>query len=119
MDDLENRERRNNLVFYGLAEHITKETAAQSEELIISQCNAKLEVSSLTIERAHRLGKFCEGKNRPIIVRFNSFKDRQAVLGKAFTLRGSNVAISEDFSRTVRDSERNYGRMINKTAKEA
>lgn len=106
MDDLESRERRNNLLFYGLSDSNANETAAQSEELIISQCTAKLELSSLAVECVHRLGKFCKEKNWPIIVRFNSFKSRQAVLAKAFKLKGLNVAISEDFSRTVRDKRK-------------
>lgn len=60
----------------------------------------------MEIERAHRLGKFEAGKDRPVIVKFASFKVRQSVLSSAHRLKNTSYSISEDFSRGVREKRK-------------
>lgn len=102
-DDLENRSRRNNLLFYGL-DDTAGETWAESEERILTFCSEKLSVdaSVTSIERAHRLGRFSQQNNRPIIVKYVSFKEKQRVLAAARKLKGTDYSISEDYSEKVR-----------------
>lgn len=102
-DDLDNRSRRNNLIFFGIEDN-QNETWAESESKILSFCSEKLQVpiASEAIERAHRLGRYTEAKNRPLIVKFLSFKDKQRVLTVTARLKGSQFAISEDYSNKVR-----------------
>lgn len=79
-DDAENRQRRSNLLFFGIKDNEQKEWAA-SEEKVIAFCSEKLEITTTSsqFERVHRLGKFTEGKNRPIIAKLPFYKDKQHI----------------------------------------
>lgn len=50
----------------------------------------------------HRLGKYAEGKNRPIIAKLTFFKDKQNILSSARKLKGTQQSIGEDFSPATR-----------------
>lgn len=106
-EDAENRMRRSNLIFYGIPD-ADKESWAESQDAIIDTCRSLLEheVDQNQIERAHRLGPFVRNRNRPIIVKFHVFKQKEAILRKAFKLKGKDVSIGEDFSPAVRDARR-------------
>ncbi|XP_037554789.1 uncharacterized protein LOC119431375 [Dermacentor silvarum] len=103
-DELENRSRRNNLLFFGIDDENEKETWDESERKVISVCSDKLgiTVQQSTIERAHRMGKHNNDKPRPIIVKFGLFKDKQRLLSAASKLKGSRISLSEDYSQQVR-----------------
>ncbi|XP_075742055.1 uncharacterized protein LOC142794753 [Rhipicephalus microplus] len=108
LDDAENRSRRNNLLFYGLADDKPSETYAQSEERITGFCrdHLKITVESKDVERAHRLGRHSQGRCRPIIVQFTSFKTKEAVLAKGPQLKHTDFSIGEDFSHRVRSARK-------------
>lgn len=103
-DDLENRSRRNNLIFFGIDDPIdSKETWNDCAKKIIHVVQNEMKLEHITendIERAHRLGNR-RGK-RPIIVKFHNFQAKNEVLGCRASLKGSNIFINEDFSRKVR-----------------
>ncbi|XP_077534579.1 uncharacterized protein LOC144146509 [Haemaphysalis longicornis] len=101
-EDLDSRSRKNNLIVYGLADTVN-ETWAQSEARVIAFCSEKLNVaiSAAAIERAHRLGRYTAEKARPIVMRFLSFKDKERVLAVAAKLKGTEFALSEDYSSKV------------------
>lgn len=101
-DDLENRLRRNNLLFFGLADK-PSETWHESELAVLKLVSESLQVplESSLIDRAHRIGKFQNGKQRPIIVCFNQFKVKEAILYSAPKLKGQKVSISEDYSQKI------------------
>lgn len=107
MDDSEDRQRRCNLVFYGF-EDARDETWAQSEKRVMGLClaNREISVQPRDIERAHRIGRFQPSKNRPIIVRFCHFKDRELVLSNAKKLKDTNYSISEDVSPNTRKARK-------------
>lgn len=106
-DDMENRSRRNNLIFFGFQD-AAGENWQDSETKVIAFCEEKLKVaiSADAVERAHRLGRFMATKNRPIIFRFLSFKEKQRVLSATSRLKGTSFAISEDYSNKVRQERR-------------
>ncbi|XP_049268671.1 uncharacterized protein LOC119383916 [Rhipicephalus sanguineus] len=108
IDDSEDRSRRNNLVFFGIMD-AERETWAQSERLVIDVCQTNLGVTmqSRDIERAHRLGRFRQNKNRPIIVRLSNFKDKEEILSCARKLKDSGISISEDYSPNTRIARKN------------
>lgn len=107
LDEGEDRSRRDNLLFYGLSD-VSDENAHQSEEKIIAMARDKLDVhlSSGDIARAHRIGKYVAGKNRPLIAKFCSSKSKVILLSKKSTLRGSGLGISEDFSASTRHARK-------------
>ncbi|XP_075544229.1 uncharacterized protein LOC142578662 [Dermacentor variabilis] len=108
LDDMENRSRRNNLLFYGIADETPSETNAQSEELITAFCRDHFNVAieSKEIERAHRLGRHLQDRCRPIIVKFTSFKTKETVLANGSKLKNTHFSIGEDFSPLVRNARK-------------
>lgn len=107
IDDSDDRARRSNLLFFGVADN-TNETWAQSESSVINLCSTNLQIDVVPrdIERAHRLGKFVAGKNRPIIVKFSHFKVKDAILSSAKFLKGTDFSISEDYSPNTRSARK-------------
>ena len=58
------------------------------------------------IVRAHRLGKYRSGVNRPIIVKYREYSEKMKILHNRKNLKGKKMGISEDFSAaTVKDRE--------------
>lgn len=103
VDYLENQSRRNNLVLYGCPED-EHENWYISEKIVIDTLSQYLAVdlADWEIERAHRVGTR-PGK-RPIVFKLLNFKTKTAILKNSRRLRGTNMAISEDFSDAVKRS---------------
>ncbi|XP_070389694.1 uncharacterized protein [Dermacentor albipictus] len=105
LNEFEDRSRRENLIFHGVADSAA-ETWAQSEEKICSVLNSALGMnlnkSDDRISRAHRLGRFIPNKSRPIIVRFLSSKLRETILSSKSKLKTTGVSVSEDFCKATR-----------------
>ena len=107
--DLEDRQRRNNLVFFKVPESDKDEHGnykrEDCEKLIIDELlrcgiisNQEIEDSQYLMDRAHRLGRKDDSKPypRPIIVRMTMFKDKQHILKNAYKLATSNMNVSEE-----------------------
>lgn len=108
MDDTEDRSRRNNLIFYNIPDPNPKETFAESEEILIRHCkeHLKLNVDPTHIDRAHRLGRHTDGRNRPLIVKLNQFKTKESLLSNGPKFKGSNFSVGEDFSQPTRTARK-------------
>ena len=110
IDDLEQYSRRNCLLFLGIEERDDEDMDA----LVLDVCNSELEieVSLEDIEWSRRLGagKHQQGecsnnaeasqrrrqRHRPIIVKLNFYRKRQAVLATKKKLKGNRKAILEN-----------------------
>lgn len=96
IDDNEQYNRLNNLRVYGI-----KETGEENvENLIIELFKNKLNVniSGMDIERVHRLGPLSQGKSRPIIIKFVSFKVRAEIYGQKKLLKKTGFVVREDLT---------------------
>lgn len=99
-DSIEQYTRRNNLRFLAIPENDSENTDDIIIELVKNKFGISLNVTD--IERSHRLGKMREGANtkpRPIIVKFLSYRVREAIFTKKRVLKGSRISISEDLTR--------------------
>ena len=107
MEDIENRSRRNNLIFHGIAPVKENETWDDCESLLKNNISEKmgLDGQNISIDRAHRL-KSSSGRPAPIIARFTTFKDKERVMKERRKLKGSDVFINEDFSLNVRETRK-------------
>jgi hypothetical protein len=94
---LEDRQRRNNLRFEGVAEN-ESESWDDSEMKIINILENNLNVNGAKIERAHRTGKLNTGKPRTIVIKLLDYKDKIKILKNANKLKGSGIFINEDYS---------------------
>ncbi|XP_070557445.1 uncharacterized protein [Ptychodera flava] len=104
-DDLENRERRNNLVFYGIEQDCPNESWDSSEDKVKRLLRDKLGIKDdIEFERVHRVVNAPPIRGeKPIIAKFTKFKDRSKVLTNANKLKDTNISIGEDFSRRMRN----------------
>jgi hypothetical protein len=103
VDRLEGYSRRSNLVFHNVEEE-EEEDWSRTENIISDILKHRLEMANqeITIERAHRMGR--KGvKPRPIIVKFNKYKDKIKILDQSKKLKGSRIGISEDYTERVRE----------------
>ena len=116
--DLEDRSRRDNLVFFNFPE-CSEETSEHCEKYIqdlISNLSILPEDEVLYIDRAHRLGRKtpeCENKPRPIIAKFSYHKQKAEIIKNGFKFRNTAINVSEDYSReTLQEHKllRNHGK---------
>lgn len=108
--DLEARSRRNNLIFHGLADVINE----NSKDLILEFLENELDVdvSSIPIDRAHRMGHPVIVRHgprvtrRPLIVAFRNYPDTDLILERASALRGTNFRIDRDLPMEIRNARK-------------
>ena len=93
--DLEDRSRRDNLRIDGIAE-VENETWEQTEEILQNLFKEKLQLESISVERAHRVGDKENNNKRTIVVKLASFKDRLKIISETRKLKGTNISINED-----------------------
>jgi hypothetical protein len=96
--DLEERSRRNNLIFGGIPESKDENCFQVISDFL--QTNLQVEPCP-PMSRAHRLGRFKPGTTRPIIVYFLDTRDTEFVLSRANMLRGTNFNINRDFPKEI------------------
>ena len=123
--DLEDRQRRNNLVFFKIPES-TRGERENCEKLVVDELmrcgiisEEERDDSQYLMDRAHRLGKRDDRKPhpRPIIVRMTMFKDKQHILKNGYKLSGSHMNVSEDYSKATLELHSDLVKAA-KTAKE-
>ena len=108
----ENYSRRKNIVMRGISEKDNETNINCEDEARKFMCEKlnlnKDTVAAMDIVRCHRMGGL-DGKRRggrheqkrPLIVRFNNFKDKSVVWEKRFELAGSEYSLSENYSRAT------------------
>ncbi|CAH1777006.1 unnamed protein product [Owenia fusiformis] len=70
---------------------------------------SKDEVQNIRFERVHRIPLGPKEKyrfTRTMTVKFNWYQDRETVWGKRFSLKGSNIYVTESFPKEVEDNRR-------------
>ena len=93
LEDLQCRNMRENLLFFGLAERRDR-SAEDCIDLIDQFCGNELLLNYSAIpyiDRAHRVGRYASGKIRPIVVKFNDFKVREAVRTRSHYLHNTSL----------------------------
>ncbi|XP_077497108.1 uncharacterized protein LOC144107795 [Amblyomma americanum] len=106
IDDLENRSRRSNVLFYGIDDPEKSETWEESERLVNVFCKEKLGLTVESVSRAHRVGRFSSEKKRPIIAKFFNEREVDTVMSRGYKLKNTNLSISRDYSEAVREKRR-------------
>ena len=109
---IENQNRRNNIKLIGVPESDTGvESWDESEEIVKSKVKEALKIEdNLVIERAHcvgqrkqfytrRDGTVVPAKPRPIVAKFQSWKQKEAVIKEPRKLKPQDVKFVEDFSQ--------------------
>uniref|UniRef100_A0A6M2D8T2 Putative tick transposon ovary overexpressed n=1 Tax=Rhipicephalus microplus TaxID=6941 RepID=A0A6M2D8T2_RHIMP len=105
IDELEDRSRRDILLFYGSPD--SKETWQQTETKLTTILNEVIpSLPSGSIERAHRIGSLSPNKCRPVITKFVNFKVKEQKLLARKLFKQKNNALSEDFCPATRIAQK-------------
>ncbi|KAG8190692.1 hypothetical protein JTE90_004196 [Oedothorax gibbosus] len=115
LTELEDRSRRNNIVITGLKEE-GSESWEVSEKQVVDLCKSKLNISDISTERAHRLGRMSANRSRPIICKLLNFKNKERIKRNGYILKGTNIFINDDFSQRT-NTARFYLRKFSKEMK--
>ena len=103
----EDYSRRNNLRISGIQEQAGGETWEQTASKVSKLLEDKLQLPSVNLERAHRVGPSTTSHPRAIVVRFEKFSDREATMRNAKKLKGTGVYINEDLCPASMEIKKN------------
>lgn len=94
---VEQKLRKYNLIVYGLEEQKTEIGDIQE---IIKIFNQKLDIKCRfdDIRDIYRLGKYYEGKNRPLSIELVNYKLKIELLHKAKLLKGTSIYLANDYT---------------------
>lgn len=96
-DALEQYTRRNSVRIHGIQEVVRENT----DNLVLSFLKDKMQLDFTVddIERSHRVGASNKNINRPILVKFLSYRKRHEVFSKKKILKNSGIVITEDLTK--------------------
>ena len=104
--DSEARQRRNNLLFWGVPETLGEDCIALVKDFLSDKLH--LDHDKIFIQRAHRLGKLKQRshrggqpKHRPIIAAFRDYPDVELILSNADKLGGTSCGINRDYPQEI------------------
>ena len=113
--------RRTNLLIHGVEEEeyrpnekVKEDTDAKVTEIFHARLGLENDFDPKDISRSHRLGKRKNGKKRPIIVRFTSYRARKTVFDAKKKLKGSGVSITENLTKERYDLYKKCGDLFGK-----
>ena len=103
MDDNEQHGRNRNLVLKGVPEQQNQRNGnyEKTTELFVNSINQNttVKIDKKDIERSHRLGRFQEGKTRPIIARFKDETQKIFVYRNKKQFKGKGQSIAENLTK--------------------
>ena len=87
-------------MLYGIPETETAEVT--SEDLVRNLIEEKPEIKDeILFARAHRIGARRDGKIRPIVAKFEIYKQRELVRKDSFKLKNTKLGVGEQFPKEV------------------
>lgn len=119
LSSLETFSRRDNLIIDGIPE-IPNENSSKSEEKVKKVIKDEFNIDP-EIARAHRIGEpkqvkpgDLSPKPRPVIVKFQRYKDRQSIWSRKNKLKDTNYFLYENYSREVEETRKLYYPIVRK-----
>jgi len=112
LEEFEKR-KRSNLIFYGVrgeARETQSDLIHKITTIIRNSLNLKKSVTVSSASRIYSGPKV--GSCRPVVVSFEELHAREEVLKESGKLKGSNVFITEDLSRSTRDTRKELERFM-------
>lgn len=89
--------RHTNIRIYGIPEEKNEDT--EKKVLDVFNKKLKLNISSLNIDKVHRIGKLPSKKNRAIMVSLTTHKVKKIIIKDRKLLKGSGIIIAEDMAQ--------------------
>ncbi|XP_054631652.1 E3 ubiquitin-protein ligase znrf1 isoform X3 [Dunckerocampus dactyliophorus] len=107
--DLQARSMRDNLVFAGIPEKSEEDPEEAVRAFMAQQLKLPADaIQNITFHRVHRLGaKKPENRRpRPIVAKFEHFKQKEQVKGRGRELKGTDFSVNDQFPREILDRRR-------------
>ncbi|KAK4884836.1 hypothetical protein RN001_001107 [Aquatica leii] len=104
---LEREVRKKNIVIKGI-----KDNEQENEKETQEKVNAVIQKTGINfniteeLDEARRIGKYNEGKTRPIMIKLMKESTKMNILKNAKTLRGTDIWIDEDYPKEVQEERR-------------
>lgn len=98
MDDIEQQNKRNQLRVYGMPGNIRDQGRLNSQ--VVNMFEEKLGIKDIKPVFCQQIGSPLNKKNGAILVHFNSCADRNEIFHQKKKLKGSNMVIVEELTRT-------------------
>lgn len=95
--DLKDRSRRSNLIVFGIKENPSETTETLRRDVLTDLFANKLEVPCRSVGRTNRIEK--PGSQRPVIVFFQDYNEKERILKNAHKPKGFDVSIQNDYSK--------------------
>lgn len=108
LNNIERDLRKKNIIIHGLAE-LDEQSYFKTEKQVINLLKNKLkiEVEESEIDLVRRIGRKSEGKVRPILVTFTTYRRKVIVLKNKKLLKDQNIFITEDYPKSVLEIRKN------------
>ena len=90
--DHERNKRALNLIIFGLKEEVDEDTLALAQ----TKLHNRLQIETVCLTEATRLGKLTENKGRLIRIKVSSTDHKHDILSKTSSLKGTGIFINED-----------------------
>ena len=102
VNELRQYSRRTNLLIHGVPEEenttTIEDTDVKATNIFHNQLDLANDIIRKDISRSHRLGKRQNGKTRPIIVRFTSYRAKKLVFDAKKKLKNTGISVTENLS---------------------
>ena len=99
--DLKCRSMRKNVVFTNIPQDNKEEDVENVVKKFMTEKMQIVNADSLEIARAHRFGKSRKDKPRPIVVRFEKFKEKQLVTKNGKNLAGTKYGVNDQYPQEI------------------
>ena len=123
--DLQSRTMRDNLLFFNFDECVNENDRKSEDctEKIFSFCEDTLQMqdvrTTVKIDRAHRIGRFNPNKKRPIVTKFNYFRDKvdvkQLVQDKS---ESTQIRVGDQYPKIIQDRRKKLIPLLKKAKDE-
>ncbi|KAK7907386.1 hypothetical protein WMY93_015998 [Mugilogobius chulae] len=102
--DIQTRSMRDNLIFTGIPEKAPEDSESSLKNFMSTQLKLSPDtIQGITFHRVHRFGKRADNKPRPLIAKFEHFKDKELVKSKGRELKGTTFGINEQFPQEINE----------------
>lgn len=104
MLDLQTRNMRDNLIVTGIQKNSPDDSEKSLKDFMTAQLKIPVDtVNSFTFHRVHRLGQKTQRGPRPIIAKFENFKQKEFVRSKGKELKGTHYGLSDQFPKEINE----------------
>ncbi|XP_060600357.1 uncharacterized protein LOC132753837 [Ruditapes philippinarum] len=99
------RSRRNNLIFYGLADLPNENIYTVMVDFMSDQLDINL--TEICVQRIHRLGSISRARartqtpRRPVIIAFRDYRDTEYIMENVQNLYGTRFGIDRDYPKEI------------------